>query len=57
MCGIHPNKCIHKIYIEENYREIRQPQSRINLILKEILKEELQKLLDVNFVYQIADNH
>jgi hypothetical protein len=57
MCGIHPNKCIHKIYIVENYREIRQPQSHMNLILKEILKEELQKLLDVNFVYQIVDSH
>lgn len=55
MCGIHPDMCIHHIYIQENVRPIRQPQRRMNLVLKDIVKDELQKLLNVNFIYPISD--
>eukprot|EP00253_Pinus_taeda_P005907 PITA_05907 len=55
MKGIDPKTCIHHIYIEENSRPIRQPQRRMNPNLREILKEELQKLLIVNFIYPISD--
>ena len=37
-------------------RAIRQPQRRLNPHLKEIVKEELQKQLDVNFIYPISDS-
>jgi hypothetical protein len=56
MHGIHPNTCIHHIYIEENSRPIRQPQRHMNPLLKEIVKDELQKLLNVNFIYPISDS-
>eukprot|EP00253_Pinus_taeda_P031339 PITA_31339 len=56
MKGIDPKTCIHHIYIEENSRPIRQPQRRMNRILREIVKEELQKLLNVNFIYPISDS-
>eukprot|EP00253_Pinus_taeda_P013839 PITA_13839 len=56
MKGIDPNTCIHHIYIEENSRPIRQPQRRMNPNLREIVKEELQKLLNVNFIYPISDS-
>eukprot|EP00253_Pinus_taeda_P032641 PITA_32641 len=56
MKGIDPKTCIHHIYIEENNRPIRQPRRRINQNLREIVKEELQKLLNVNFIYPISDN-
>ena len=56
MKGIDPKTCIHHIYIEENNRPIRQPQRRMNPNLREILKEELQKLLNVNFIYPISDS-
>eukprot|EP00253_Pinus_taeda_P028776 PITA_28776 len=54
MKGIDPKFCIHHIYIKENSRPIRQPQRRMNPNLREIVKEELQKLLNVNFIYPIA---
>ena len=56
MKGIHPDMCIHHIYTLENMRPIRQPQQRMNPALKDIVKEELQKLLSVRFIYLISDN-
>src|SRR3984885_7727116 len=56
MKGIDPKTCIHHIYIEESSRPIRQPQRRMNPNLREIVKEELQKLLKVNFIYPISDS-
>ena len=51
-----PNTCTHRIYMEENVRPIRQPQRRMNPMLKEIVKDELQKLLKVDFIYPISDS-
>jgi hypothetical protein len=56
MQGIHPDTCTHHIYIEENVKPVRQPQRRMNPMLKEIVKEELQKLLKVDFIYPISDS-
>jgi hypothetical protein len=56
MKGIHPNLCTHHIYLKEDSRPIRQPQRRMNPALKDIVKGELQKLLDVNFIYPISDS-
>ena len=33
---------------------MRQPQRRMNLALREIVKDELQKLLNVGFIYPIS---
>ena len=49
MLGIH-------IYMEDNVRPIRQPQRRMNPMLKEIVKDELKKLLKVEFIYPISDS-
>lgn len=35
---------------------MRQPQRRMKPDLKNIVKEELQKLLDVGFIYPISDS-
>ena len=56
MRGIHPNTCIHHIYIKENARSGRKPQRRMNPSLREILKDELQNLLNVGFIYPISDS-
>eukprot|EP00253_Pinus_taeda_P017006 PITA_17006 len=56
MKGIDPQLCTHHIYIEKDARPVRQPQRRLNPHLKEIVKAELQKLLDVNFIYPISDS-
>ena len=56
MKGINPKTCTHHIYIEKNSKPIRQPQRRMNPNLREIVKEELHKLLNVNFIYPISDS-
>lgn len=53
MRGIDHKTCIHHIYMEQSARLIRQPQQRMNPDLKDIVKEEFQKLLHVNFIYPI----
>eukprot|EP00253_Pinus_taeda_P005658 PITA_05658 len=56
MQGIHPSTCIHHIYIDDQVKPVRQPQRRMNPMMKEIVKEELQKLLNVGFIYSISDS-
>ena len=56
MKGLSPKTCIHHIYIEKNFKPIRWPQRRMNPNLREIVKEELQNLLNVNFIYPISDS-
>eukprot|EP00253_Pinus_taeda_P002916 PITA_02916 len=56
MTGIHPSVCTHHIYIKEDCKLVRQPQRRMNPALKDIVKEEVQKLLDAGFIYPISDS-
>eukprot|EP00253_Pinus_taeda_P017050 PITA_17050 len=46
MKWISPELCTHRIYIKEGSRPVCQPQRRMNPNLREIVKEELQKLLN-----------
>jgi hypothetical protein len=56
MKGISSELCTHHIYIKEECRPIFQPQRRMNPNIKEIVKEELQKLLNAGFIYPISDS-
>jgi hypothetical protein len=56
MKGIDTQIYTHHIYIEKDARPIRQPQWILNPHLREIVKEELQELLDVDFIYPISDS-
>lgn len=56
MQGIHPDTCTHHIYIEEGSHPVRQLQQRLNPALRDVVKEELQKLLNVGFIYPILDS-
>ena len=56
MKGVHPSVCTHHIYIKEYFKLVRQPQRRMNLALKDIVKEVLHKLLDARFIYPISDS-
>ena len=38
MKGIHPDTCIHHIYMDPNIPPVRQPQRRMNPALKEVVK-------------------
>ena len=56
MKGIHPNTCIHHIYTKENVKPVRKPRRRMNPTLKEVVKTELKKLLNVNLIYPILNS-
>ena len=56
MKGINPDLCTQHIYIKEDSHPICQPERRMNPLLKDIVKEELQKLLDFKFIYPIFDS-
>ena len=53
--GINPLICTHRIHLEEDVKPSRQPQRRLNLIMKEVVKKEVLKLLDVGVIYPIVD--
>eukprot|EP00253_Pinus_taeda_P007729 PITA_07729 len=56
MKGISPELCTHHIYIKEGSPPVYQPQRRMNPNLREIVKGELQKLLNAGFIYPISDS-
>ena len=56
MNRIHLDLCTYHIYIREECRYVPQPQRIMNLALKNIVKEELENLLDVGFIYPISNN-
>ena len=53
--GIIPLICTHRIHLEEDVKPSRQPQRRLNPIMKKMVKKEVLKLLDVGVIYPIAD--
>ena len=54
--GIIPLICTHRIHLEEDVKPSRQPQQRLNPIMKEVVKKEVLKLLDVGVIYPIEDS-
>ena len=54
--GISPLICTHRIHLEEDVKPSRQPQQRLNPIMKEVVKKEVLKLSDVGVIYPIADS-
>ncbi|GJS57233.1 uncharacterized protein Tco_0652017 [Tanacetum coccineum] len=47
--GISPSMCIHKIHLEEGATPAKQVQHRLNPPMMEVVKKEIQKLLDAGF--------
>jgi hypothetical protein len=56
MHGIDPSICMHHIYIQDGMKLVCQPQYIMNPIVKDIVKDELQKLLRIKFIYLISDS-
>ena len=54
--GISPLICTHRIHLEEDVKPSRQPQRRLNPIMKEVVKKKVLKLLDVGVIYPITDS-
>ncbi|GKF55958.1 hypothetical protein Tco_0166298, partial [Tanacetum coccineum] len=54
--GINPEFCTHKILMEEYYKPTVQHQRRVNPKIHDIIKKEVEKLLDAGLIYQISDS-
>jgi len=54
--GISPSYCMHKIHMEQDFIPVAQPQRRLNPTMKEVVKKEVQKLLEAGMIYPISDS-
>jgi hypothetical protein len=54
--GISPLICTHRIYLEENAKPSREIQRRLNPNMKEVVRNEVIKLLDNEIIYPISDS-
>ncbi|KAK8593995.1 hypothetical protein V6N12_046066 [Hibiscus sabdariffa] len=54
--GLSPSTCIHRIKVIEDAKPSREGQRRLNTPMMEIVKKEIQKLLDADIIYPISDS-
>nr|GEY76259.1 reverse transcriptase domain-containing protein [Tanacetum cinerariifolium] len=54
--GIKPKFCTHKIIIEEDFKPAVQHQRRANPKIYDVIKKEVEKLLDAGLIYPISDS-
>nr|GEZ34381.1 reverse transcriptase domain-containing protein [Tanacetum cinerariifolium] len=54
--GIDPEFCSHKILLEEDYSPKVQSQRRVNPKIHDVIKKEVEKLLDAGLIYLISDS-
>nr|GEU69582.1 retroelement Pol polyprotein-like [Tanacetum cinerariifolium] len=54
--GINPEFYTHKILIEEDYKPAVQHQRRVNPKIHDVIKKEVEKLLDAGLIYLISDS-
>ncbi|XP_073133493.1 uncharacterized protein [Henckelia pumila] len=47
---------VSRIHLEENAKTYQQPQRRLNPHMKEVVKNEVLKLLDAGIIYPISDS-
>nr|GEX57620.1 reverse transcriptase domain-containing protein [Tanacetum cinerariifolium] len=54
--GINPKFCSYKILMEEDYKPAVQHQRRVNPKIHDVIKKEVEKLLDAGLIYPISDS-
>nr|GEU84014.1 reverse transcriptase domain-containing protein [Tanacetum cinerariifolium] len=54
--GIDPEFCSHKILLEEDHGPKVQSQRRVNPKIHDVIKKEVEKLLDAGLIYPISDS-
>ncbi|KAI5317312.1 hypothetical protein L3X38_037019 [Prunus dulcis] len=54
--GISPTLCMHKILLEDNAMPKRDAQRCLNPNMKEVVRKEVMKLLNVGIIYPISDS-
>nr|GEY20216.1 reverse transcriptase domain-containing protein [Tanacetum cinerariifolium] len=53
--GINPKFCTHKILMKEDYKPVVQHQRRVNPKIHDVIKKEVEKLLNAGLIYPISD--
>nr|GEW67295.1 reverse transcriptase domain-containing protein [Tanacetum cinerariifolium] len=56
MQGINPEFYTHKILMEEDYKPAVQHQRRVNPKIHDVIKKEVEKLLDAGLIYPISNS-
>ena len=54
--GISPTLCQHKINLEADAKPVCDPQRRLNPKMKEVVRNEILKLLEAGIIYHITDS-
>nr|GEW04302.1 reverse transcriptase domain-containing protein [Tanacetum cinerariifolium] len=54
--GINLEFCTHKTLMEEDYKPEIQHQRRVNPKIHDVIKKEVEKLLDAGLIYPISDS-
>jgi hypothetical protein len=54
--GISPSICMHRIHMEDDHKPTIEAQRRLNPNLSEVVRKEIQKLLDAGTIYPISDS-
>ncbi|GJW69141.1 reverse transcriptase domain-containing protein [Tanacetum coccineum] len=54
--GINLEFCTHKILMEEDYKPVIQHQRRVNSKIHDLIKKEVEKLLNAGLIYLISDS-
>ena len=54
--GISPSICMHKILLEENAKTSIEHQRRLNPGMKEVVRKEVLKWLNADFIYVTSDS-
>nr|GEZ28240.1 reverse transcriptase domain-containing protein [Tanacetum cinerariifolium] len=54
--GIDPEFCSHKILLGDDYSPKVQSQRRVNPKIHDVIKKEVEKLLDAGLIYPISDS-
>ncbi|GJZ55474.1 reverse transcriptase domain-containing protein [Tanacetum coccineum] len=54
--GINREFCTHKILMEEDYKPAVQHQRRVNPKIHDVIKKEVEKLLDAGLIYPISNS-
>ncbi|GJU71048.1 reverse transcriptase domain-containing protein [Tanacetum coccineum] len=54
--SIDPEFCSHKILLEDDYQPSVQNQRRVNPKIHDVIKKEVEKLLDAGLIYPISDS-
>nr|GEU29283.1 reverse transcriptase domain-containing protein [Tanacetum cinerariifolium] len=54
--GINPKFCTHKILMKKDYKPVVQHQRRVNPKIHNVIKKEVETLLDTGLIYPISDS-